>query len=69
MTPHEKDMFLGMFELLRTCKATLRASRDLAYKHKDTVYVPFINDALENIDSRLERVNEYLHEMKQKKGR
>ena len=58
-----------MLQQLRDCKTVLRVSRDMAYQYKDTVYVPFINDALVNIDERIERVNEYLYEMKQKKGR
>ena len=61
-------MFLGMLEQLHRCKTALRVSRDMAYQYKDTVYVPFINDTLVDIDARIERVNELLYEMKQKKG-
>ena len=68
MNAREKDMFLGMLDQLESCKTVLRLSRDMAYKYNDTMYVPFINDALVHIDRKLERVNEYLFEMKQKKG-
>ena len=70
MNAIEKEMFLGMLEQLHRCKTVLRVSRDMAYKYNDTVYVPFINDALVDVDARIERVNELLFEMqmKQKKG-
>ena len=68
MTPHEKEMFIVMLEQLQICKTALRLSRDMAYKYKDTVYVPIINDALVLTDARIERTKEYLFEMKQKKG-
>jgi len=68
MTPHEKEMFIVMLEQFQICKTALRLSRDMAYKYKDTVYVPIINDALVLTDARIERTKEYLFEMKQKKG-
>ena len=70
MTPHEKELFIVMLEQLQLCKTALRLSRDMAYKYNDTVYVSMINDALVFTDARIERVNEYLNEMKmkQKKG-
>ena len=66
MTPHEKELFTIMLEQLQLCKTALRVSRDMAYQYNDTVYVPFINDTLVDIEARIERVNELLYEMKMK---
>jgi len=35
----------------------------MAYQYKDTVYVPFINDTLVDIEARIERVNELIYEI------
>ena len=68
MNALEKELFTVMLEQLQLCKTALRLSRDMAYKYNDTVYVSVINDALVLTDARIERVNDYFHEMKQKKG-
>ena len=56
-------MFLVMLEQLQICKTALRLFRDMAYKYIDTVCVSVINDALVLTDARIERTNEYLHEI------
>ena len=57
-------MFLELIDQLEVCKTALRASRDMAYKYNDTMYVPFINDALVHVDRKLAKVNEYLSNKK-----
>ena len=64
MNAHEKSMFLELMDQLEACKTALRASRDLAYKHNDTVYMPFTNDALVHIDRKLEKARENLFSTK-----
>ena len=64
MNAIEKSMFLELMDQLEACKTALRASRDMAYKYNDTMYVPFINDALVHIDRKLEKVRENLFSTK-----
>ena len=60
MNAIEKIMFHELVEQLEASKTALRAARDIAFKHNETMIVPFINDALRHIDSKIERAYEFV---------